>query len=82
MNRWGRRKHGEPDGRAIEVGNAHHLHQTADGAVWLNTEASHYDGLCIGYGATPEASLAEAVKTLEAALDALQGPPTAWKETD
>lgn len=41
--------------------------------VWLNTEASDFDGLCIGTG---ENCLADAVRTLEQAIDILQSPPS------
>lgn len=70
-----------PDGgKEIEF-PAYHLHVTPEGHVWLNTEVANYDGLCIGFGDTPEASLANAVQTLERALECLQAPPDAWKES-
>lgn len=45
--------------------------------VWLNTEApATFDGLCVSVGATRDEAVAEAVKTLEAAVEHLQAPPT------
>jgi hypothetical protein len=54
----------------------HRLHVFFDGDwnVWLNTEASDFDGLCIGVGATRSAAIAQAVRALEAVVEVLQGP--------
>jgi len=41
--------------------------------VWLNTEAIDFDGLCIGTGAD---CVADAVRTLERAIEILQAPPS------
>jgi hypothetical protein len=41
--------------------------------VWLNTEVSDFDGLCLGSG---ENCLAEAVASLEQAIRVLQAPPS------
>lgn len=48
-----------------------------DWVVWLNTEASDFDGLCVGVGLTRQAAVTQAVRVLEAALERLQGPPPA-----
>jgi len=42
--------------------------------VWLNTEVSDFDGIHIGEGETRDAAVADAVKTLEGAVAALQRP--------
>lgn len=41
--------------------------------VWLNTEVSDFDGVCIGSG---EHCVGDAVRTLEHAIEVLQSPPT------
>lgn len=41
--------------------------------VWLNTESTDFDGLCIGTGVD---AVADAVRTLERAIEILQGPPS------
>lgn len=41
--------------------------------VWLNTENSDFDGICIGTGSQ---AVADAVQTLERTLEILQAPPT------
>jgi hypothetical protein len=43
--------------------------------VWLNTEDADFTGLCISSRKTRQKAVGEAVRTLEAALDRLQGPP-------
>jgi len=44
--------------------------------VWLNTDDATFTGLCVAVGDTRDEAVAEALLTLEAALDKLQGP--AW----
>jgi hypothetical protein len=54
-----------------------HVYKERDGdgwAVWLNTEVSDFDGLCLALGSTRDAAVADAVKGLEAVLEKLQGP--------
>lgn len=43
--------------------------------VWLNTEDADFTGLCLAAGGDRQTAVTEAVRVLEAALDALQGPP-------
>lgn len=43
--------------------------------VWLNTEASCFDGLCLGVASTRDEAVRQAVKALEAATAALQQAP-------
>ena len=47
----------------------------SDWTVWLNTEVDDYDGICIGAGDSRDAAVADAVKVLKAAVEALQAPP-------
>lgn len=42
--------------------------------VWLNTEDATFTGLCVSTGATRDLALADAVATLEAAVEHLQKP--------
>jgi len=58
-----------PTGNLLTVTNR-------DGAfeVWLSTEVDPFDGLCIGDGTTRDIAVANAVKTLEAALEELRMP--------
>jgi len=56
----------------------HNVHVVVDASgnveeVWLNTEVSDFDGLCIGSGTN---ALQDAVHTLERALEILQSPPS------
>lgn len=46
-----------------------------DWTVWLNTDIDDYDGICLGIGVDRNAAVADAVKVLEAAVEALQAPP-------
>lgn len=64
----------------IELGgHALHIFQDAmdEGSwlVWLNTEASDFDGLVLGVGATRDEAVAAAVNAVEMIEAALQGPP-------
>ena len=53
-----------------------HVYQEGgEWCVWLNTEASNFDGLCIGIGATRDLAVTQAVQALEAIVDFLQEPP-------
>jgi hypothetical protein len=59
----------------LVAGHLLHVYRDEDGwAVWLNTEASDFDGLCIGLGTTRNTAVAEAVAALEAVLETLQEP--------
>lgn len=49
--------------------------------VWLNTEASDFDGLCIGRRTDYDAAVSEAVRALEACIDLLQQPPPSKEKT-
>lgn len=66
--------------RAIIGAHALHIFRDAghdpgdEYVVWLNTEMSDFDGLILGLGATRDAAVAQAVATLEALTDRLQGP--------
>jgi hypothetical protein len=42
--------------------------------VWLNTCDADFTGLCVSVGRTRDIAIAEAVATLEAAVDVLQQP--------
>lgn len=42
--------------------------------VWLNCEDSEFTGLCVSIGGTRQAAIADAVRILESAVDALQEP--------
>jgi hypothetical protein len=68
----------------LEAGprNFVHIFQDAEfgggWCVWLNTEVSDFDGLCIGLGKSRDEAVRDAVSVLKAATEALQGPsPTA-----
>lgn len=45
--------------------------------IWLNTEDADWTGVCISAGHTRDEAVSDAVKTLEDALEILQGPPEA-----
>lgn len=57
--------------------NLLHVYKATDDiwCVWLNTQVSEFDGLCIGLGETRQLAVQQAVNALEAATDHLQGPP-------
>jgi hypothetical protein len=57
------------DGRVLHISKRGGFYE-----VWLNTEAADFDGLHIGEGETRDAAVADAVKTLESAVAALQQP--------
>ena len=42
--------------------------------VWLNTEVTDFDGLCIAVRGSRQAAVTDAVEVLEAALEELQKP--------
>lgn len=42
--------------------------------VWLDTEVTDFDGLCIGVAKTRDGAITAAVEVLECALEALQAP--------
>lgn len=68
----------EPIGEHLELdGHVLHIAQDGDGSheVWLNTEVADFDGIHIGGGPTRDAAVANAVATLEAAIEKLQEPP-------
>lgn len=58
-------------------GGAHRLHVFQDiddvWVVWLNTEASDFDGLILGMGGTRDEAVAQAVAVMESAERLLQG---------
>lgn len=78
--------HYAPDVNAAKGPHDHDERITVDGRmlhvavrdgffeVWLNTEVSDFDGIHVGEGETRDAAVADAVKTLEAAVAALQRP--------
>lgn len=43
-----------------------------DVEVWLNTPVADFDGLCIGGGQSKRLAVAEAIRTLERALQVLR----------
>lgn len=56
--------------------NGRELHVTGepdDVEVWLNTEVSDFDGICIGGGESRRAAVGDAIETLEQALAVLRG---------
>jgi hypothetical protein len=57
------------DGRVLHVAERDGFFE-----VWLNTEASDFDGIHIGEGETRDAAVADAIHTLESAVAALQQP--------
>lgn len=62
---------------SIEVAG-HLLHvakMNAGWEVWVNCEDMDFTGLCVGVGDTAKEAVQEAVTTLEAIVDRLQGPP-------
>jgi len=67
------------DERLTTPDNVLHIAQHRNGgwAVWLNSEiGDDYSGLCIGCGQTRDEAVSNAVGALEAAVEALQQPPT------
>lgn len=44
-----------------------------DYEVWLNSDVGDFDGLCIGYGVSREAAVADAIDVLEQGARALRG---------
>lgn len=71
----------EPESEEFhEIGVGYQLHifkaeEDGEWVVWLNTEASDFDGLVIGKGKTRQEAVAEAMKVVEAMEAVLQGPP-------
>lgn len=59
------------------AGNLLHVYKATDDSwcVWLNTEVTEFDGLCIAVAGSRQDAIAHAVEALEAATDHLQGPP-------
>lgn len=61
---------------SVTITRAHRLHVYEQGGywcVWLNTEASDFDGLCLSVDEPTRAhAVAEAARVLQAALDALR----------
>src|ERR1041385_4304153 len=65
------------DGRVLHVAERDGFFE-----VWLNTEVSDFDGIHVGEGETRDAAVADAVKTLEAAVAALQQPYLTEEEAE
>lgn len=51
----------------------HLINEPGKSTVWLNTELSDFDGLCIGMGVNEAEALLDAVTALEALTEAIQG---------
>src|SRR4051794_396920 len=59
----------------LSTGELLHVYQDDEGWwVWLNTEVSEFDGLCVGAGTTRDGAVAAAVQVFEAAIAELQHP--------
>lgn len=68
---------------AVEV-EWHRLHvfcQRGEWCVWLNTEVSDFDGLCLAVEATRDLAVTRAVRVLEACVEELQRPFEGTRET-
>jgi hypothetical protein len=62
-------------GHFLHVSNVDARGDDGQFTVWLNTEASDFDGLCLGIADTRDEAVAQAVQSLERALEILQGGP-------
>jgi hypothetical protein len=59
----------------LPTGECLHIFQMdGEWEVWLNTEVSDFDGICVGSAVTRDEAVAAAVEVFEAALDRLQQP--------
>jgi len=57
------------DGRVLHVAERDGFYE-----VWLNTDVTDFDGIHVGEGESRDRAITDAVKTLEAAIAALQRP--------
>lgn len=60
----------------LHVSNVDTFGHKGQWTVWLNTEVSTFDGLCIGIGDTRQEAVQQATTTLERALTILQENPS------
>jgi len=59
----------------LPTGQGLHVYQRGgEWCVWLNTEASDFDGLCVAVAVTRDAALGQAVAVFQAAIEELQKP--------
>ena len=59
----------------IEGVGVHVCQNDGEWEVWLNCEDADFTGLCVGWANTRDEAVAQSVKSLEAVLEFLQGPP-------
>lgn len=73
MERVDRAREGFPT-RELDGASLHVCMMGEEWQVWLNCEQSEFTGLCVSIGLTRQAAVTDAVRILEAAVDALQEP--------
>lgn len=62
--------------REVEGHRLHVYEQGGAWHVWLNTEVSDFDGVCIAVAPTYDDAVGQAVRVLEACVEMLQEPST------
>lgn len=66
----------ELDGHVLHIAKRDGFHE-----VWLNTEVADFDGIYIGEGQARSEAVADAVKTLERAVELMQLPRLTSEES-